>query len=118
MWYWYIGLGFLAGIFSGFLGLGGGAILIPVLVLLFGFSQHSAQGTTLAMMVPPIGLLAAWKYYTAGNVKIKVAALMCAGFFVGGLIGAHLVAKIPEPALKKGFGVLLLLVALRMIFGK
>lgn len=118
MWYSYMGLGLLAGIFSGFLGLGGGAVLIPALVLLFGLSQHQAQGTTLAMMVPPIGLLAAWKYYAAGDVKVKVAGLMCIGFFVGGLIGAQLVAKIPDAALKKCFGVFLLLVSLKMIIGK
>lgn len=118
MWYSYLALGLAAGIFSGFLGLGGGAIIIPALVILFGFTQHLAQGTTLAMMVPPIGLLAAISYYRSGNVDVKVAALMCLGFFVGGLIGAQFVHKIPDYMLKKIFGCFILLVSLKMIFGK
>jgi len=118
MWHLYLLLGLAAGVFSGFLGLGGGAVIIPVLVLLFGFTQHQAQGTTLAMMIPPIGLLAAINYYLAGNVKIKPAGLMCIGFFVGGLIGAQFVHKIPDPILKKVFGVFLLAISLRMILGK
>lgn len=118
MWYAYLGVGLAAGIFSGFLGLGGGAIIIPALVMLFGFSQHLAQGTTLAMMVPPIGLLAALSYYRAGNVNVKVAALMCLGFFIGGLIGAQFVHKIPDYLLKRIFGVFFMLISLKMIFGK
>ena len=118
MWYLYLALGLAAGIFSGFLGLGGGAVIIPALVLLFGFTQHQAQGTTLAMMVPPIGLLAAMKYYQSGNVKISVAALMCAGFFIGGLIGAQFVHKIPDYLLKRVFGCFLLLISIKMIFGR
>ncbi|MFO8052377.1 MAG: sulfite exporter TauE/SafE family protein [Candidatus Omnitrophota bacterium] len=118
MWYLYITLGLGAGIFSGFLGLGGGTVMIPALVYLAGFSQHQAQGTTLAMMIPPIGLLAAIKYYQAGNVKIKVAALMCIGFFIGGYLGAKFVHKIPDLVLKRCFGAFLLIVALKMISGK
>ncbi len=118
MWYSYLGLGLIAGVFSGFLGLGGGAILIPVLVYYFGFTQHQAQGTTLAMMIPPIGLLAALKYYQQGNVKINVAVLMCVGFFIGGLFGARFVEKIPDVILKKTFGWFLFIVSLKMIFGK
>ena len=118
MWYLYLSLGLAAGIFSGFLGLGGGAIIIPALVYLFGFSQHQAQGTTLAMMVPPIGLLAAMKYYSSGNVKINIVAIMCLGFFIGGFFGAKFVDKIPDPLLKKIFGGFLFLVSLKMIFGK
>jgi len=118
MWYLYLTLGLVSGIASGFLGLGGGTVIIPALVYIFGFSQHQAQGTTLAMMIPPIGLLAAMKYYFEGNVKIDVAAILCVGFFVGGFIGAKFVAKVPEPLLKKVFGSFLFLVSLKMIFGK
>jgi uncharacterized membrane protein YfcA len=118
MCYLYLILGLVAGIFSGFLGLGGGAIIIPALVYLFGFTQHQAQGTTLAMMVPPIGLLAAVHYYMQGHVKISVALLMCIGFFVGGLLGAMFVERVPDPLLKKTFGVFFLFVSLKMIFGK
>jgi len=110
-----IGLGLLAGIFSGFLGLGGGTILIPAFVFLLGMTQHQAQGTTLALMVAPIGLLAAWKYYTLGNVNLSVTLWVCLGFFVGGLIGAMLVQPIPDPLLKKIFAAFLIFVAIRMI---
>ena len=77
-----------------------------------------AQGTTLALMVPPIGLLAAWTYYKQGYVDFKIAGLICLGFFFGGLIGAKLAVQIPDQILRKMFGVLLLFVSLRMIFAK
>jgi hypothetical protein len=114
----YILLGLVAGIFGGMFGIGGGTILVPVLVFLFGLTQHQAQGTTLALMVPPIGLLAALRYYYSGNVKLGMAAFICLGFFVGGLIGAHFVQNWSEPLLKRLFGVFLIFVALRMILSK
>ena len=114
----YIILGLAAGIFSGLFGIGGGTILIPALVFLCGLTQHEAQGTTLAIMVPPIGLLAALRYYYSGNVKLGIAAFICLGFFVGGWVGAHLVQNVSEPLLKKSFGVFLLFVSLKMIFTK
>ena len=84
----YLLLGLVAGIFGGLLGLGGGIIIIPAMVFLFGMSEHQAQGTSLALMVPPIGLLAAWVYYKQGFVDLKMAAFVCLGFFIGGLLGA------------------------------
>jgi uncharacterized protein len=114
----YILLGVVAGIFSGLIGIGGGIIIVPVLVLLFGLSQHSAQGTTLALMVPPIGLLAAMAYYKQGFVDLKIAAFVCMGFFIGGLLGAKLAIGIPGVILKKIFGVVLLAVSVKMILGK
>lgn len=111
-------LGLVAGVFGGMFGLGGGTILIPALVYFFGLTQHQAQGTTLAIMVPPIGILAAWRYYQSGNVKLGMAALICAGFLAGGWIGAHFVQGIPEPIMRKLFGCFFLLVALKMIFTK
>jgi uncharacterized membrane protein YfcA len=114
----YLLLGLIAGIFSGLIGIGGATIIIPVLVLLFGLSQHTAQGTTLALMVPPIGLLAAWTYYRAGYVDLKIAAIICAGFFFGGLIGARLATEIPNQLLRRIFGVVLFLMSLRMILFK
>jgi hypothetical protein len=114
----YILLGVVAGILSGLIGIGGGIIIVPVLVLLFGLSQHSAQGTTLALMVPPIGLLAALAYYKQGFVDLKIAAFVCIGFFVGGLLGAKFAIGIPGVILKKMFGAVLLLVSLKMILGK
>jgi uncharacterized membrane protein YfcA len=114
----YILLGLVAGITSGFIGIGGGVIIIPLLVFLFGFTQQQAQGTTLALMVPPIGLLAAWVYYKQGHVNIEAAAYVCIGFFVGGLLGARFATSFSNLVLEKIFGTILLLIALKMIFGK
>jgi len=114
----YLLLGLVAGILSGLIGIGGGVIIIPVLVFLFGLSQHQAQGTTLALMVPPIGLLAAWTYYKQGFVDLKIAIFICMGFFLGGLLGAKLATGLSNAALEKVFGIVLLLVALKMIFAK
>ena len=118
MWILYIMVGLVAGIASGFLGIGGGTILIPALIYLFGLSQHQAQGTTLALMVPPIGLLAALKYYQQGNVKLSLAAFICLGFFIGGLFGAQFAHKLAEPMLRKIFGIFLLGISLHMIIAK
>ena len=77
----YIVAGFLTGIIGGLFGVGGGEIFIPLLVYAFGFSQHAAQGTSLAVLLPPIGLLAALRYYRAGHVDFGVAGLLAVGFF-------------------------------------
>lgn len=111
----YVLLGLLAGALSGLIGIGGGIIIVPALVLLFGFSQLKAQGTTIALMIPPIGLLAAWTYYRKGYVDIKVAALVCLGFVLGGLIGANIATVLSNAVLEKIFGVILLFIALRML---
>jgi uncharacterized membrane protein YfcA len=111
-------LGLTAGVLSGLLGIGGGIIIVPALIFLFGFSQHSAQGTTLAMMVPPIGLLAAWAYYSKGYVDLKVAGLMCIGFFVGGFLGAKFAGAISAGTLSRIFGIAMLIVSIKMIIGK
>ena len=114
----YLLLGLVAGIYSGLIGIGGGTIIVPALVFLFGLSQHQAQGTTLALLVPPIGLLAAWTYYKQGYVDFRIAALICVGFFIGGLIGAKFAAKLSNVTLERVFGVALLLIALKMLFAK
>lgn len=114
----YILLGLITGLCSGFLGLGGGFVLVPALVFLFGLTQHQAQGTSLAVMVPPITLLAALRYYMGGNVKVDMAIFIALGFAIGGLIGADIVQRVPGPLLKKIFGVVLLFVAVKMITSK
>lgn len=116
--YLFVIVGLVAGILSGLLGIGGGIIMIPALVYIFGFSQHGAQGTTLAVMIPPIGLLAALKYYSQGQVNIAVAIFIAVGFFIGGFIGASIVEHISEVALKRIFGICLLVIAIRMILTK
>jgi uncharacterized protein len=114
----YVILGVVAGLLSGLLGIGGGLILIPVMVFIFGLTQLQAQGTTLALMVPPIGILAALRYYQSGNVKLGMAGFICLGFLVGGLWGANLVHFLPEPLVRKAFALSLLFVSLRMLLGK
>jgi len=114
----YLILGLLAGVLSGLVGLGGGFIIVPALVFIFGFSQHQAQGTTLALLVPPIGLLAAWTYYRQGFVDMRVAGLIAVGFVVGSLLGARYAMTVSNETLEKVFGVALVLIGLKMIIGK
>ena len=114
----FVFIGLVAGICGGFFGIGGAVIMIPSLVFLFEFTQHQAQGTTLAAMIPPIGLLAAWNYYSQGHVKILPAVLIALGFFFGGYLGSLLVGKVPALMLKRLFGVFLLLCSLKLIFFK
>ena len=114
----YILLGLAAGILSGLIGIGGGILIVPALVFLFGFSQQHAQGTTLALLVPPIGILAAWTYYKHGFVDIKVAAVIAVGFIVGSLLGARFATGISNDLLGKIFGTFLVLIGLKMIYGK
>ncbi len=114
----FILLGLVVGVLSGIMGIGGAVFVVPALVYIFGWQQHMAQGTTLAMLIPPIGILAAWQYYTAGHVDLKVAGLLCAGFFVGGYFGGLFANQLPGDTLKKIFGAALLLISLKMILGK
>jgi uncharacterized membrane protein YfcA len=113
-----IGLGLFAGALSGLIGIGGGVVITPALVLFFGLSQKEAQGTTLAIMVPPVGILAAWTYWKQGFVDMKMAALICVGFLIGGLFGAKFATALSSGVLQKIFGSSLLLIGLKMIFDK
>jgi len=114
----YIALGVIAGIFSGLIGIGGGIIIVPALIFLFGLSQHQAQGTTLALLVPPIGILAAWQYYTQGYVNVKIAAFICIGFFLGGFLGAKFATGLSNALLEKIFGAAMILIGLKMLLAK
>lgn len=111
-------IGIIAGIISGMIGIGGGIVIIPMLIFILGFSQHKAQGTTLALMVPPIGILAAIEYYKKGHVDIKAAALICAGFFIGGLIGAKIANFTEAKTLAKIFALILIATGIKMLFTK
>ncbi|MBA3319623.1 MAG: sulfite exporter TauE/SafE family protein [Gemmatimonadales bacterium] len=113
----FVLVGFLTGIVGGLFGVGGGEIFIPALIYLFGFSQHQAQGTALAVLLPPIGLLAALRYYHAGHVDFKVAGLIALGFFFGASIGALGATRMPADTLRRVFGVFLFAVSLHMIWG-
>ncbi len=113
----YVLLGLFAGVVSGLIGIGGGVVIVPCLVFLFGLGQQQAQGTTLALLVPPIGLLAAWTYYKQGCVDLKIAGLICLGFVLGGWAGAKIAVGLPTVVLRRIFGSALLLISLKMILG-
>ena len=114
----YVILGLTAGTLSGIFGIGGGVIIIPALVFLAGMTQHQAQGTTLALMLPPIGLLAVMRYYRNGHVNFYVAAFICVGFLVGGLLGANIAEAFSSIAMRKAFGIFLMIVSTYIIFSK
>jgi uncharacterized membrane protein YfcA len=113
-----IGIGILTGIMAGMLGIGGAIIMIPALVYFMGFSQQMAQGTSLAVMLPPIGILAAYNYYKAGHVDIKFALILAGAFLIGSYFGSKFALTLPQATLKKIFGILLMLIAIKMLFSK
>jgi uncharacterized membrane protein YfcA len=111
----FILLGLTAGALSGLLGLGGGLVMIPALVMLFGFTQHQAQGTSLAVMLPPVGLLAVMQYHRQGYLNIQAAAIMAICFVVGTYVSSSYVSQIPEATLKRLFGLLICFVGGQML---
>lgn len=114
----FVLVGAVAGVASGLVGIGGGLVMVPVLVFFFGFSQHQAQGTTLAMMIPPIGLGAVIVYYRAGFVDLKTAALLCVGFVVGGFLGARMATHLGGVALERVFGAACVAVGIKMLIAR
>ncbi len=110
-------IGLLAGILSGFVGVGGGIILVPALVL-FGMSQYDAQGTSLALLLAPVGVFAVMNYYKAGHVKVNTALILSLGFVVGAYFGSKLSLKIPEDIVKKVFAAFMIVVAVKLLISK
>ncbi len=110
--------GVMSGLLAGVFGVGGAIIVIPVLVFILGFSQHEAQGTSLAFMLPPVGILATWNYWKAGHVNWKIALILSLTFVVGSYLGSHLSINISDKTLRRLFGVLMIVVAIKMIFSK
>jgi len=112
-----IGIGLAAGLLSGLIGVGGGIIVVPALVYLLGLTQHSAQGTSLALMLPPIGILAAMNYYKAGELNVKYAAIIALAFIIGGYFGSKLsLTFISEEVMKKIFGIIMFAVSIKLVF--
>ena len=112
-----IGIGLLAGILSGLIGIGGGIIIVPML-LLIGLTQQQAQGTSLAVMLPPIAFLAVLNYHRAGQIEWKYAIIISALFIVGSYFGSKIAINLNPKILKKVFGAVLLLIAGEMLFSK
>ena len=111
-------IGILAGLLSGVVGVGGGLIIIPLLIILLGLSQHEAQGTSLAVMLPPIGILAAINYHKAGFVKWEYSMIIAITFIIGGYFGSKYAVSLRPEIVKRVFGIVMLIGALKMIFSK
>lgn len=111
-------IGLLAGTLSGMVGIGGGIIIVPALVFFMGMSQHQAQGTSLAVLLLPVGILAVYYYYNAGYVDIKPSLIIALSFVVGGFVGSKIAISIDQNILKKVFGIFMLLLSIKMIFWK
>ncbi len=109
-------LGVAAGMLSSMVGIGGGILIVPVLVYFFAMSQKSAQGTSLALLLPPVGIFAVINYYKAGFVDLKVAGVLILAFVAGSFLGSKIVLDLPDNIIKKVFGVFLLLVSLKYLF--
>jgi uncharacterized membrane protein YfcA len=110
-------IGLAAGMLSGMIGVGGGIIIVPLLVL-FGFTQHQAQGTSLAALLPPVTLLAVINYHKAGHINWKYAMIISLIFIAGGYLGSKIAINIDQKLLKKIFGVILLLIAGKLLLEK
>jgi uncharacterized membrane protein YfcA len=108
--------GLAAGILGGMVGIGGGIIIVPALVYFLAFSQHQAQGTSLALMLFPVGILGVINYYKKGYVDFRYAGLLAIGFVAGSYLGSKFSLSLPQLTVKKIFAVIMLLVALKMLF--
>lgn len=114
----FVALGAVIGLLSGIVGLGGGILVVPILRYCFGYTQTMAQGTSIAMLLPPIGILAAYQYWKNGQMNITVGLLLAVGFVIGGYFGGGIACKLPVLTLQRIFGVFLLAVALKMLISK
>lgn len=110
-----LAIGLFSGMLSGLIGVGGGIVIVPCLIYFLGFSQHEAQGTSLGLLLLPIGILAVINYYNKGLIDIKYVGIMAIGFLVGGYLGSKLSLTLSELALKRIFAVILFYTAFKML---
>jgi len=110
-------IGLLAGVLSGLFGIGGGVVIVPALIYIAGFRQHLATGTSLAVLLPPIGLAAAYEYWRNGNVNIRAAVIIASAVLVGGWLGAYVANRTPGPQLRLAFGVFVVALGVYLIYG-
>lgn len=111
-------IGILAGLLSGLVGVGGGIIMVPLLVMFFSFNQHQAQGTSLAVLAVPVTAVAVFNYYKEGQLNLKYAAIIAVFFVIGSIVGSKFALTLDQKTLKKVFAVVLLLVAGKMLLEK
>jgi len=108
-------IGLAAGTMSGMVGIGGGVIIVPCLVLILGFTQHEAQGTSLGLLLLPVGILAVLNYYHKGYIDLRVVGIMCLAFVAGGWIGSKVALSLPQETVKKIFAIVLFYTAFKML---
>jgi uncharacterized protein len=109
-------VGIAAGMLGGLVGVGGGIIIVPALIYLLGVSQKTAQGTSLALIMLPVGILGVLQYYKQGHVDFKVVGLLAIGFFLGSFLGSKIALSLPQATVKRIFAVLMILIAAKMLF--
>ncbi len=109
-------IGIIAGIFGGLVGIGGGIVIVPALVYFLSFSQKEAQGTSLGILLLPIGILGVWQYYKAGYVDMRIVWLVAGGFLVGSYFGSKIALSLPQETVKKLFAILMIVVSIKMLF--
>ena len=111
-------IGLLSGSLSGLVGIGGGIIMGPLLIVLLGFTQFQAQGTAIFAMLPPIGILAAMNYYKAGHVRWEYAVIIALTFVLGGYLGSKLSLTLSPSLVSRIFAVVMLVAAIKLLFSK
>ena len=111
-------IGLLGGFLSGLMGVGGGFIMVPMLIFFLGFSQQQAQGTSLAVLAVPVTALAAYQYYKEGNIHWEYALIMAVCFVAGGFLGSKLAITLDQKTLQRIFGVVMLIISMKLIFTK
>ncbi len=109
-------VGIAAGILGGLVGVGGGIIIVPALVYFIGFSQKTAQGTSLGLIMLPVGILGVLQYYKQGHVDFRVVGMLAIGFLAGSYFGSKIALSLPQETVKKIFALLMILIAVKMLF--
>lgn len=113
--FYLILIGMAAGFLGGMVGIGGGIIIVPALIMLLGMSQHQSQGISLTMMLFPVGILAVLNYYKKGYVDFRLAGILAVGFIIGGYLGSKFSLSLPQETVKKIFAIIMIIVAVRML---
>lgn len=112
-----LAIGGVAGILAGFFGIGGGIIIIPALIYILDYSQHRATGTTLAVLLPPVGIAAFIEYYRHQNVDVPAAIIIAAALIAGGWVGAYYANRLSGPTLRLAFGVFITIMGIYLVYG-
>jgi uncharacterized protein len=109
-------VGIAAGVLGGLVGVGGGIIIVPALVYFIGFSQKTAQGTSLGLIMLPVGIFGVLQYYKQGHVDFRVVGILAIGFLLGSYFGSKIALSLPQETIKKIFAVLMIIIAIKMLF--